>query len=575
MILDGVRINYGIYDRTIDDDTITSVESSGSDYSDYSNTTPFDVNEDKDKITYLEKNYFLLDGSHTFPESGESYNVGWESGVLSNSSGVMNQYIEYIFQNTHDSYGVEIRFPDYCAAKDFKIDYYKDNTLVGSRTVTNNTLEKYTNYDNRIQWNRVRLTFTKVNPQQRARIWYITLGINDFYDEDVLISAEAIRKTDLTGNYDYCGEFSFEFFNSGRFDIHDITEFPINLQEGQKTIIYVKAKGSSEYVPFGQYYSETTEVSENGRVVKIYGYDELYNLNDTVYKKGKIYPEGRSLYDWAQEVAEDAGISITIDEAFQNIISTGYITEVPHREALRLIAEAGNGMLIVDKNGKILLDKHVSVDNGTLNSNNVVETSFVIDSTNKTLGVTVVRYTFSAASEIQELGHLDSIVLTSTPQEIEIAYTNYPVVTSSVTVSVDESSSAQISNLQIYGDRCIFQIKGTEGDTTFINVNGKPYNSAMTTITRGSVLKNIKTIENNYLITGGIGDNVADHQYERLVNKYNYTMETVTEKQIELGDKIQLDVDEESSRVDAIYVTEIGFELSAKKQIETIGGVDE
>ena len=353
MILDGVRINYGIYDRTIDDDTITSVESSGSDYSDYSNTTPFDVNEDKDKITYLEKDYFMLDGSHTFPEGGKSYNVGWESGVLSNSSGVMNQYIEYIFQNTHDSYGVEIRFPDYCAAKDFKIDYYKDDTLIGSRSVTNNTLEKYVNYDNRIQWNRVRITFTKVNPQQRARIWYITLGINDFYDEDVLISAEAIRKTDLTGNYDYCGEFSFEFFNSGRFDIHDITEFPINLQEGQKTIIYVKAKGSSEYVPFGQYYSETTEVSENGRVVKIYGYDELYNLNDTVYKKGKIYPEGRSLYDWAQEVAEDAGISITIDEAFQHIISTGYITEVPHREALRLIAEAGNGMLIVDKNGKI------------------------------------------------------------------------------------------------------------------------------------------------------------------------------------------------------------------------------
>ena len=575
MILDGVRINYGIYDRTIDDDTITSVESSGSDYSDYSNTTPFDVNEDKDKITYLEKDYFMLDGSHTFPEGGKSYNVGWESCVLSNSSGNMNQYIEYIFQNTHDSYGVEIRFPDYCAAKDFKIDYYNDNTLVGSRTVTNNTLEKYTNYDNRIQWNRVRLTFTKVNPQQRARIWYITLGINDFYDEDVLISTEAIRKTDLTGNYDYCGEFSFEFFNSGRFDIHDITEFPINLQEGQKTIIYVKAKGSSEYVPFGQYYSETTEVSENGRVVKIYGYDELYNLNDTVYKKGKIYPEGRSLYDWAQEVAEDAGISITIDEAFQHIISTGYITEVPHREALRLIAEAGNGMLIVDKNGKILLEKHVSVDNGTLNSNNVVETSFVIDSTNKTLGVTVVKYTFSAASEIQELGHLDSIVLTRTPQEIEIAYTNYPVVTSSVTVSIDEASSAQISNLRIYGDRCVFYISGTEGDTTFIDVNGKPYNSAMTTITRGSVLKNIKTIENNYLITGGIGDNVADHQYERLVNKYNYTMETVTEKQIELGDKIQLDVDEESSRVDAIYVTEIGFELSAKKQIETIGGVDE
>ena len=577
MIIDGVRINYGIIDQTIQDDTITP---SASENSAYSNANiPLQSGVTYDKIAYLEKDYFRLDGTHVFPETGNTYNVGWESESLSDTSGNISEYIEYVFANIHDSYGVQIRFPDYCPADTFTIAYYNDSTLVGERTVTGNTATLYSNSDVRLNWNKVRLTFTKINPRQRARLWQITFGISDTYDENTLISVSASRATDLTGDYDDSGEFSFQFFNDGRFDIRTINDLPIGLQEGLKVTVYIRKRGSTTYVPFGNYYSETTDVAENGQVITVSGYDELYNLGDTTYRNGIVYPEGRSLYDWAEEVAEDAGLELEIDSAFQNIISRGYITEVPHREALRLIAEAGNGILVIKANGNIALKKHTPVEKGALTADDIVEGGYSIENSDKYIGVNVTKYTFSAASAEQELGHLDEIGLTAEPQEIEIVYSEYPAVISTVQVFVDTTSSATIIDTKIYSDRCVITLTGTTGDTTFVTVTGKPYNNATTAVTRGSTAKNIKTIESNYLITGDIADDVADYQYEKVANKYKHTAEIVSNTDYDLGDHVEIDTENAAGNTRAVgngqYITRVGFNISYEEHSETLEGIDE
>ena len=474
---------------------------------------------------------------------------------------------------------MQIRFPDDCPADTFTLAYYKNDTLVGTITVTENTSTTYSNYDVRLEWNKVRLTFSKVNPQQRARLWQIVFGINDMYDEDMLISVSASRTTDLTGDYDDSGEFSFQFFNEGRFDIRTINDLPIGLQEGLKVTVYIRKRGSTTYVPFGNYYSETTDVEENGQVITVSGYDELYNLGDTTYRNGIVYPEGRSLYDWAAEVAEDAGIELEIDSAFQSIISTGYITEVPHREALRLIAEAGNGILVIDANGNIAIKKHTPVEKGALTADDIVEGGYSIENSDKYLGINVTKYTFSAASADQELGHLDEIGLTAEPQEIEIVYSEYPAVISTVQVFINTASSATITATKIYSDRCIITLTGTEGDTTFITVTGKPYNNATTAITRGSTAKNIKTIESNYLITGDIADYVADYQYEKVANKYKHTAEIVSNTDYDLGDHVEIDTENAADNTRAVgngqYITRVGFNISYEEHSETLEGIDE
>ena len=571
MIVDGVKIDYGIIDQTIEKDTVTDGSSENSEFSDVQNT--IGVSATKTKIAYLEKDYFALDGSHVFPETGNTYDVGWESESLSDASGNINEYIEYIFSNTHDSYGVQIRFPDNCPADTFTLAYYKDDTLVGTRTVTGNTSLTYANYDVRLQWNRVRLTFAKINPQQRARLWQVVFGVNDVFDEDTLISVSASGATDFAGDYDDCGEFSFQFYNEGRFDVRTINDLPIGLQEGLKVTVYVKPRGSDTYVVYGNYYSEQTVVEENGMIITVSGYDELYRLNDTTFRKGIVYPNGRSLAAWAQEVAEDAGIDIEIDSAFNTIMSAGYITEVPHREALRLIAEAGCGILLVGSDGKIRLKKHTPKNAGELNKDDIVEGSYNVESREKYLGVNIIKYSYSAAKEEQELGYLEEVGLTAEPQEIEITYSQYPAIVSTVQVFVDTTSSAQISDLKVYSDRCVFNITGTDGDSSFVTVTGTPYNNATTSVTRGSTLKNIKKVENNYLITGDIADDVADYQYSRVVNKYNHSLEDVSEKIFAVGDKVGIKTDDEEA--ESTFVSKVGFAVSYLEHEETMEVVDE
>lgn len=572
MIVDGVKINYGIIDQTIDQDTVTDGSSENSEFSDVQNT--IGVSTTKTKIAYLEKDYFELSGEHVFPEEDTEYNVGWESASLSDASGNIDEYIEYIFGNLHDSYGIQITFPDDCAPDTFKIAYYNGSSLVDDeKTVTGNTLQVYSNYDVRLQWNRVRITFTKINPQQRARLWQVVLGINDLYDEDTLISVSASSATDLSGDYDDCGEFSFQFYNEGRFDVRTINDLPIGLQEGLKVTVYVKPRGSDTYVVYGNYYSEQTVVEENGMIITVSGYDELYRLNDTTFRKGIVYPNGRSLAAWAQEVAEDAGIDIEIDSAFNSIMSAGYITEVPHREALRLIAEAGCGILLVGSDGKIRLTKHTPKDAGELNEDDIVEGSYNVESGEKYLGVNVIKYSFSAAKEAQELGYLEEVGLTAEPQEIEITYSQFPAIVSTVQVFVDTTSSAQISDLKVYSDRCVFNITGTDGDSSFVTVTGTPYNNATTSITRGSTLKNIKKVENNYLITGDIADDVADYQYSRVVNKYNHSLEDVSDKIFAVGDKVGVKTDDE--KAESTFVSKVGFAVAYLEHTENVEVVDE
>ena len=572
MIIDGVRINYGVLDQTIEEDTITDMTSGDSDYSDAQNTLGASVTYDK--ITYLEKDYFLLDGSHVFPETGNTYNVGWESASLSDTSGTVDEYIEFTFQNLHGSYGIQLQFPDDCPADTFTIAYYNDDELVGTRTITGNTATAYSNSDVRLNWNRVLLTFTKVNPQQRARLWGVSFGVNEVYDEDMLASVSASRATDFSGDYDNSGEFSFQFFNNGRFNVHFADEFPIGLQEGLTVKIYIRKRGDTAYTLFGTYFSETTEVEDNGQVITVSGYDPLYQLDTSTYKKGIVYPNGRSLADWAQEIADDAGITIEIDSAFESIISTGYIGAVPHREALRLIAEAGNGILISKPDGTIALKIHTPVSKGTLTADDIVEGTYTTENEDKILGVSVTRYSFNASGEVMALGSLEDFTLSEATETIEIPYSTMPVVESSVNVSIT-SGTAQITETKAYADRCIITLAGAVGATVSLNVTGTIYNIAESSITEGSTTKNIKTISGNYLITGSIAQSVAAHQYDRVANKYTHSMEIVKDTVYELGDEIIVDTGDASASGKAQYVDNISFEIDSENNTMTLETVDE
>ena len=554
MIVKDVKIHYGIEDETIVNDDVENESSSTSEF-------VGDLKEllnvsTRQKLAYLEKDYFRLDGNHLFPVTGNTYNVGWESEGIADASGNINQYCKFLFDAEHSSFGTVVYFDKKSIAKDFEVRYYNNDTLLAMDTITGNTNTKVTILHIVESWNAVQITIKKINPQQRARISSVSFGIGSDLDKNAIISASANKTTDISADTFEAGAFSFQFFNDGEvFNIDDIRDMPLALQEAIMATIYVKYNNAVDFVVFGKYNSNQVSIAENGKIITISGYDDLYNLNNTVFKKGIVYPNGRSLKAWAEEVAEDAGVDVIIDESFGNIISKGYITEVPHREAFRLIAEAGNGYLWIDNTSTVHIDKYEPAqETKVISRDDIVDGSLVVDSTERIFGCSVTRYVFSPSNQPKQLGYLEEVLLTSDAQTIEIVYSEYPVVISTVQVFVQPTSSAVVSNVQVYSDRIVFDLAGTDGDTSFVTITGTPYNQATVIDTAGSVLKNFKKIDGNYLITEGLGQAVAEHQTALNNNRYSYSAEIVTDTLVDLADDAELDGQD-------IVIEDVGFSV--------------
>lgn len=569
MIVRDVKIHYGVFDESIIEDERTEDASSSSAF--VQSIDSLLTVENRDKLSWLEKDYFLLDGKHLFPEDGKKYNVGWESNNLSNTNGVLDEYIQFNFEQKHFSLGCVVYFEDYSEAIDFTVDYYNDNTLVKTHSITNNTSNKVIMIDFVEEWDSVKITIEKNNPQQRARIMSISFGIGSDLDKNSIINASAGVVTDISTDTFETGSFSFQFFNDGGvFAIQDIRDMPLALQESIMATIFVKFNNSASFVTFGKYNSTEIKIEEKGTIVTIAGYDELYNLNNTIYKKGIVYPEGRSLKAWAEEIAEDADVDVVVDDSFANIMSTGYITEVPHREAFRLIAEAGNGYLWIDSDSVIHISKYTEKNVPDLTEDEVVQDTLNIDSADRYFGVQVSRYAFSPTKELVSggLGYLEEVSLTPDAQELEIVYSQYPAVVSTVEVRIDPTTSAKLSNIRIYSDRCVFELSGTAGDTTWVTVTGKAYNQAIITDSAGSLLKSYKKIENNFLITGSLGQAVATYQNNIVSNRYVYSAEIVADNVINLADRVKIDDN-------PVIVENIDLSVAYGEQTVTVGGTSD
>lgn len=568
MIVSDVKVHYGVFDESILTDTKNEKVSSVTPFTDDLNNL-FTI-ENRQKLAYLEKDYFLLNGQHIFPAETLKYNLGWESNNISDTDGNINEYIEFDFTQVHSSFGVMLYFAENSLVRDFTVKYYNDTVLLKTHEITGNTSANLILYEIIESWNKVVLTVTKTQAQQRARLLGVYFGIGSDLDKNALINVDASVVTDIASDSFECGDFSFKFVNQGGiFSLQNIKDMPLALQENIMATIFVKFNNAVNWTTFGKYNSNEIKIEENGTLITISGYDELYNLNTTIFKKGKVYPNGRSLYDWALEVAEDCDVDIVIDDSFKTIISTGYITEVPHREAFRLIAEAGNGYLWIDSNSVIHIDKYTETTPKNLNQDDIVDDSITVDSSERYFGIQVSRFAYSPTQDVVSggLGYLEEVSLTSEPQEIEIVYSQYPAVVDTVRVLVDPTSSAVLENVRIYSDRCVFDLSGTDGDTTWVTVTGKAYNQAIIFDSAGSLLKSFKKIESNYLITGDIGKAVANYQNNLVVNKRDYSAEIVKDNDIiNLGDSVNLDEDE-------IITERVIFSVEYGGQTVTVGGV--
>lgn len=522
-MIEKIKISYGILDQTIGEDNKNYSVSSKTIYCDLSQT--LNNNHDKDKLTYLENDYFLLDGTFKFLKN-DTYDLGFESLNLSDNQGYLNEYIQYQFENEHDSYGIQIYFGT--IINDFIIEYYNEETLLETISITDNNELTYNNHNVVLGWNKVKISVYKIaNKYQRARISNIVFGINDEYDEDYIMEISASKTTSINNDNTNSSDVSVSFFNDGRFDIHNLRDLPIGLQSGAKLSVYFDNKLFNDYIV------DSTKVDDEGYKITLNGYDKLYYANDTFYGKGKVYSEGRSLYDWAVDVAEDGKLEIEIDDSLKNIISKGYIGYVPHREALRLICEASNSIMIVEE-GIIKIVNYNKNVIGDISDDEILEDTFNIENDEKCLGIKLTKYNYVLGSNEVGLAEIQDIVLTGENQEIEVEYSSYPSLPLKVVYKTD--STMQIISQELYSDRAKFVVKGNKGDTSWITITGKSYTENTSILNKGYVEQNYKEIKNTLITEIDNANSVLDFQFTNSTNLYTYGSTLYSDKDFKLLD---------------------------------------
>lgn len=548
------KVIYGLIDQTISEDSKNYSFSSKTVYSQGSNIL---TRESKNDLVYLESNRTLLDGSFIFPDSNQpqAYDVGWESENLSDADGALSEFVEFDFTDTHDLYGFIFNFQTLIV--DFKVEFYKDTTLIDTISVTGNTDLEFKKIVSVLQWDKIRISVTKISkPYQRARIGSVVFGISFDFDNDNLVSVDATKAVSIKNDNTDSAQCNISFFNLGLFDIKTIKDLPVGLQSGMRVSVYFGSKLFNEYIV------DSTEVEDEGKVINLTCYDRLYYLNDTTFNIGKVYSDGRSLYDWAMEVAEDAKIEISCDDSLKNIISKGYIGAVSHREALRMIAEAGNCNIIV-QDGSISIVPFATTAGTDLTRDDILEDSLDISNEDKILGVTVKQYQFSKSSTTTGLSENQDILLTGETQTITASYSSSPAEATSVSCSTNITISSQ----KLGSENAVIVFTGTAGETGWITIVGKQYNKSTADVSSGYIDSHVKEIDNTLIADATMAKSVCDFQLAHSASNYSYSMTSLINLNTKLLSKFKV-------TNYPIISSSIEIALSSDDESMTIGGED-
>lgn len=88
------------------------------------------------------------------------------------------------------------------------------------------------------------------------------------------------------------------------------------------------------------------------------GASDRFDTMEETYYRGRLHPEGISLYKLADDVFQDAGVDrreYYIDPYLQDVKIQNPVPAVAHKEALQLIANAGRCIIYQDREGKIFI----------------------------------------------------------------------------------------------------------------------------------------------------------------------------------------------------------------------------
>lgn len=312
-----------------------------------------------DTYVSLELNRWALDGKSLLVPTGEDVQDGFISSLMSDAEGNFTTppVITREFSLKHIFPGLTLTFDTRQQEWPLEVtaDFYLNGAVVDTQTVSITSVQT-TISTTATEIDKVTITFDRCLPYRRPRLENVLYGLNvQFVNKDIVstqqkhdvdpmsrrLPTETMQFTILDYEHKYdpdnpAGIYAYVDKNS-----------PIEIQFG-----YELPDGSVEWIKPDNYVLNAKPSAQNNQAT-FNGTGLIGSLTGTFYKS-KL--GSKSLYDMAQEVLLDAGLTLTeqgenpweIDDALKDMFTTAALPIDTHMNCLQLIAHAACCRLYTD-----------------------------------------------------------------------------------------------------------------------------------------------------------------------------------------------------------------------------------
>lgn len=312
-----------------------------------------------DTYVSLELNRWALDGKSLLVPTGEDVQDGFISSLMSDAEGNFTTppVITREFSLKHIFPGLTLTFDTRQQEWPLEVtaDFYLNGAVVDTQTVSITSVQT-TITTTATEVDKVTITFDRCLPYRRPRLENVLYGLNvQFVNKDIVstqqkhdvdpLSRRLPTETMQFTILDY--EHKYDPDNPAGIYAYVDKNSPIEIQFG-----YELPDGSVEWIKPDNYVLNAKPSAQNNQAT-FNGTGLIGSLTGTFYKS-KL--GSKSLYDMAQEVLLDAGLTLTeqgenpweIDDALKDMFTTAALPIDTHMNCLQLIAHAACCRLYTD-----------------------------------------------------------------------------------------------------------------------------------------------------------------------------------------------------------------------------------
>lgn len=312
-----------------------------------------------DTYAALELNRWALDGKTLIVPTGEAVQDGFISSLMSDAEGNFSTppVITREFSLKHIFPGLTLTFDTRQQEWPLEVtaDFYLNGAVVDTQTVSITSVQT-TISTTATEVDKVTITFDRCLPYRRPRLENVLYGLNvQFVNKDIVstqqkhdvdpLSRRLPTETMQFTILDY--EHKYDPDNPAGIYAYVDKNSPIEIQFG-----YELPDGSVEWLKPDNYVLNAKPSAQNNQAT-FNGTGLIGSLTGTFYKS-KL--GSKSLYDMAEEVLLDAGLTLTeqgenpweIDNALKNMFTTAALPIDTHMNCLQLIAHAACCRLYTD-----------------------------------------------------------------------------------------------------------------------------------------------------------------------------------------------------------------------------------